>query len=166
VTNFHPKVTFTAASTGWEVDVDTPGWVAMEFPLPPPLLGFLAITDVTKVFDPKHDGKLMDPPKDLAGWIGELPGLKVVAPPTPVTVGGVEGKQLDVLIGPGDVGVGPIQGAHIDNGFPKNHAVRIIVVSVDGQDVQINFGPDEAGSKHFKAAVKYVQPLIDSITWG
>jgi hypothetical protein len=165
-TNFQPRMAFTAASSGWEVDVDTPGWVAMEFTPSAPVLGFLSITDVTKVFDPKHDGKLIDPPKDLAGWIGELPGLKVVAPPTPVTVGGVEGKQLDVLIGPEDVGVGPIQGARIGNGFPKNHAVRIIVVSVDGQDVQISFDAEDAGSKYFGAAVDHVQPLIDSITWG
>lgn len=165
-TNLEPKMTFTAASSGWEVDVDTPGWVGMEFPLPEGLLGTLSIVRVAKVFDPRHDGELIDPPKDLAGWIGKLPGLELVAPPTPVRVGGIEGEQLDALIGPEDVGVGPISGAHVGNGFFKNAAVRIIVVSVDGQDVQISFAPDEAGSKHFQAAVSFVQPLIDSITWG
>jgi hypothetical protein len=166
-TNLQPKMTFTAASTGWEVDVDTPGWVGMEFPLTPPVLGTWGIVAVAKVFDPEHGGKLIDPPKDLAGWIGKLPGLKVVAPPTPVTVGGIEGEQLDVLIGPENVEVGPIPGtSDPHNGFPKKHAVRIIVVSVDGQDVQISFAPDEAGSKHFQEAVKYVDPLLDSITWG
>lgn len=166
VTNFQPKMTFAAASTGWEVDVETPGWVGMEFPLPDHVLATLSIVAVEKVFDPRHDGKLIDPPDDLADWIGKLPGLTVVAPPTPVTVGGIEGKQLDVLIGPDNVGVGPISGAHVGNGFFKNGAFRIIVVSVDGQDVQISFAPDEVGSGHFDAAASLAQPLIDSITWG
>jgi hypothetical protein len=166
-TNFQPKMTFIAASSGWEVDVDLPGWAGMEFPLPDQILGTIGIVRVEQVFDPEDGGKLIDPPKDLAGWIGKLPGLKVVAPPTPVTVGGIGGKQLDVLIGPENVGVGPIPGvSHPSNGFLKNHAVRIIVVRVDGQDIQISFAPDEAGSKHFQAAVKHVQRLIDSITWG
>ena len=90
----------------------------------------------------------------------------MVAPPTPVKVGGIEGEQLDVLIGPEDVGVSPIQGSHVGNGFPKDYAVRIIVVNVDGQNVQISFAPDEVGSRHFKAAVVYAQPLIHSIRWG
>lgn len=155
-----------ASSSRWEVDVDTPGWLGMEFPLPDQILGTIGIVRVEKVFDPEHGGKVIDPPKDLAGWIAKLPGLKVVAAPTPVKVGGIEGEQLDVLIGPEDVGVGPIPGAHVGNGFPKNYAARIIVVNVDGQDVQISFSPDEVGSRHFKAAVTYAQPLIHSITWG
>ena len=138
----------------------------MEFPLPDGVLGTIGIVRVEKVSDPEQGGKLIDPPKDLAGWIAKLPGLKVVAPPTPVKVGGIEGEQLDVLIGPDPVGVGPIQGAHIGNGFPKNRTVRIIVVNVDGQVVQISFAPDEVGSSHFEAAVTYAQPLIHSITWG
>jgi len=165
-TNLQPKMTFTAASV-WEVDVDTRGWVGMEFPLPDQILGTIGIVRVEKVFDPELGGKLIDPPKDLAGWIGKLRGLEMVAPPAPVTVGGIEGEQLDVLIGPENVEVGPIPGtSDPHNGFPRKHAVRIIVVSVDGQDVQISFAPDEAGSKHFQAAVKYVDPLLDSITWG
>jgi hypothetical protein len=90
----------------------------------------------------------------------------LVAPPTPVKVGGIEGEQLDVLIGPEDVGVSPIQGSHVGNGFPNDNAVRIIVVNVDGQNVQISFAPDEVGSRHFKAAAVYAQPLIHSIRWG
>jgi hypothetical protein len=162
---FQPKMTF-ASSSRWEVDVDTPAWLGMEFPLPDQVLGTIGIVRVEKVFDPEHGGKLIDPPKDLAGWIAKLPGLRVVAPPTPVKVGGIEGEQLDVLIGPEDVGVSPIQGSHVGNGFPKGYAVRITVVNVDGQNVQISFAPDEVGSRHFKAAVVYAQPLIHSIRWG
>jgi hypothetical protein len=84
-----------------------------------------------------------------------------------VKVGGIEGEQLDVLIGPENVEVGPIPGtSDPHNGFPKKYAVRIIVVSVGSQDVQISFAPDEVGSRHFKAAVNYAQPLVDSITRG
>jgi hypothetical protein len=159
-------MTFTAASV-WEIDVSTRGWVGMEFPLPDHILGTIGIIRVEKVFDPELGGNLTDPPKDLAGWIGRLRGLKVVAPPAPVTVGGIKGEQLDVLVGPENVEVGPIPGtSHPRNGFPAKQAVRIIVVSVDGQDVLISFACDEVGSEHFQAAVKYVDPLLDSLTWG
>jgi hypothetical protein len=164
-TNFQPSMAFTASSSGWEVDVDTPGWVGMEFPLSPPVVGTLGIVAVTKVLDPQHGGEPIDPPEDLAGWIAKLPGVKVVVPPTPVTVGGVEGEQLDILTGPEGVGVGPIEGTHLGNGFPQNAAVRIIVVNVDGRDVQISFAADEEGSKHFDEAVLFAQPLVDSMTW-
>ena len=64
------------ASSRWEVDVDTPGWLGMEFPLPDGVLGTIGIVRVEKVSDPEQGGKLIDPPKDLAGWIAKLPGLK------------------------------------------------------------------------------------------
>jgi len=167
VTNFQPKLTFTAGSPGWEVDVDTPGWVGMEFPLSGSILGTFGIVRVAKIVDPSHPGKLINPPKDLVGWIAKLPGLKVISPPTPVTVGGIAGKEVDVLIGPKDVGVGPIPGSSdVGDGFPQKAAVRVIVVIVDGRDVQISFAPDEAGSKHFDVAAGSAKELIDSITWG
>jgi hypothetical protein len=166
-TNFQPKVTFTATSSGWEVDVNGPHWLGMEFLLTDSVMATLGIIDVDKVFDREHHGKLIVAPKDLARWIARLPGLTVVAPPTPVTVGGIEGKQLDVLIGPKDVGVSPIPGvSDVGNGFFKRGMFRIIVVRVDGRDVQIAFAPDEAGSKHFDVAAGSAKELIDSITWG
>jgi predicted Fe-Mo cluster-binding NifX family protein len=62
--------------------------------------------------------------------------------------------------------VGPIPGAPgIENGFGKARAFRIIVVNVDGREVEISFYAQERGSKHFQAAVDFVQPLIHSITW-
>lgn len=165
---FQPKMTFTADATGWEVDVDTSGWLAMEYPLPEPrALGNMSIVAVEKVFDDKPDGKLIDPPKDLVGWIAKLPGLKVVAPPTPVTVGGIEGQQLDILVGPENVHLGPIPGeSKVPNGWSSGGMDRIIEVRVDGQVVLISFGPEAARSKNFDAAVSLAQPLIDSIMWG
>jgi len=166
-TNFQPKVTFTASSSGWEVDVNSAHWLGMEFPLTDSILATLNVIEVDKVFDREHHGKLIVAPKDLASWIARLPGLTVDAPPTPVTVGGIEGEQLDVLIGPKDVGVGPIPGvSDVGNGFFKRGMFRIIVVRVDGRDVQIAFAADEAGSKHFDVAAGSAKELIDSITWG
>jgi hypothetical protein len=61
---FQPKMTF-ASSSRWEVDVDTPGWLGMEFPLPDQVLGTIAIVRVEKVFDPERGGKLIAPRRTL-----------------------------------------------------------------------------------------------------
>jgi hypothetical protein len=167
VTSFEPKLTFTDDFGGWEVDVNSPSWLGMEFPLGDQVLATFGVLAVAKVSDPDHAGKLIDPPKDLANWIARLPGLKVVAPPKPVSVGGAQGEQLDVLVGPKDVPIGPIPGSSdVGNGLPHFEMARIIVVRVDGKDMQIAFAPDEAGSKHFDVAARTAEPLIDSITWG
>jgi hypothetical protein len=164
-TLFQPKMSLTISEHG-QGDVDTPTWVGMEFGSGSAGLGF-SIIRIVKVFDPMHEGKLIDPPKDLAGWIANRPGLKVVAPPTSVRVGRIPGMQLDVLAGPKNVGFGPPLA-----GIGANHRSRLIVVRVDGQYVLIGFGPDEIDSPRtysaaeFAAAVSALQPLVDSITWG
>src|SRR5919112_4144236 len=56
----------------------------------------LAFANVKEVFKP-GTLEMVEAPKDLVGWLQNHPYLKT-SKPQPVTVGGVEGEQLDVLV--------------------------------------------------------------------
>ena len=89
---------------GWEVDVNAASWVGLEYPLPEPyLLATFNVIRVDKVFDPRDAGKLIDPPHNLSAFISRLPGVTVLSAPRRIKVGGVTGRQLDLLIGSHDV---------------------------------------------------------------
>ncbi len=109
---------------------------------------------------------LIDPPKDLAGWISKFPGLTLSAPPTPTQIGGIAASQLDVASGDHEVAIGPIPGVTDPPafGFGPHHPARFVVVSVGGHDVLIEIGADD-DSAHFDRAVEALQPLVDSIAW-
>jgi len=58
--------------------------------------GDISFANVKEVFKPGTI-KVVDAPKDLVGWLQHHPYLKT-SKPQPVTVGGVKGEQLDVLV--------------------------------------------------------------------
>ena len=58
--------------------------------------GFLTFDNVTEVYKPGTT-KVVEAPKDLVGWLQRHPFLKT-SKPEPVTLGGVKGEQLDVLV--------------------------------------------------------------------
>ena len=185
-TAFQPALTFTLAeltiagpdgriayeSVG-EVDVNEPGWTSIAFGFDKPKphghgmwSADVFMTRVDKVFDPKHSGTLIDPPKDLATWITKLPGLTLAAPPKTIEIGGLDATQLDVVSGASEVAIGPIPGVTDPPafGFGPHHPQRIAVVRVDGHEVLIAIGADDSVA-HFKRAVVALQPLVDSIVW-
>jgi hypothetical protein len=156
-----------------EDDVNEPGWVdiAFGFDKPKPRghgtwSADFFIDRVDKVFDPKHPGTLIEPPKDLAAWIRKLPGLTLTAPPKAVEIGGHDATQLDVVTGDKEISIGPIPGVSDPAafGFGPHSLARIVVVSVDGHEVLIVLGPTDSAA-HFKRAVAALQPLVDSIVW-
>jgi hypothetical protein len=58
--------------------------------------GFISFANVKEVFKPGTI-KVVDAPKDLVGWLQQNPYLKT-SKPQPVTVGGVKGEQLEVVV--------------------------------------------------------------------
>ena len=61
----------------------------------------LGFYDVQEVYKPTRTGmptKVVDAPKDLVGWFQHHPYLNT-SKPEPVTIGGVKGVQLDVVLG-------------------------------------------------------------------
>src|SRR5215210_2817436 len=59
-------------------------------------VNYLSFANVKEVFKPATL-EAVDAPKDLLGWLQHHPYLKT-SKPQPVTVGGVKGVQLDVLV--------------------------------------------------------------------
>jgi len=167
VTAFDPSLTFTIdrevehnCAPGFKcrgsIDVNQAAWVALEFGQPRIEVG---IVRVDKLNDPAKAGRLIDPPADLAAWLGGRPGLTVIAQKA-VTVGGLPGIQLDVRTGNQGLGFGPIPGV-TDPGFGlgPNWVARLFVVPVQGHRVVITLHAEDG-------SIDELQPLVDSIVWN
>src|SRR5215217_2202335 len=137
-------------------------------------VNYLAFANVKEVFKP---GTLeaVDAPKDLVGWLQHHPYLKT-SKPQPVTVGGVKGEQLDVLVEglPKDYSVDPecsdcVDIAPVSNDqeaaiFMEVNKRKVIVLEdVKGDTVMIWFAapPDE-----FDELATEAQKVVDSVKWG
>lgn len=183
---FQPPLTFTLAeltimgtdgtvayeSIG-EDDANLPAWVAVAFGFDKPnphghgtWSADFTINRLDKVFDPKHLGTLIDPPKDLAAWISKLPGLSLTAPPKAIKVGGLDATQLDVLTGAKKIDFGPIEGVtEFPMGLSAHHPARMVVVNVGGHAVVIGIGAQDDDPGHYDRVMAALQPLVDSIVW-
>ena len=185
-TAFQPPLTFTLAdqtivgangtiayeSVG-EDDANFPAWVDISFGFDKPerhghgtWSGDFGIDRIDKVFDPRHAGTVIDPPRDLAAWIEKLPGLKLTAPPRSVKVGGLDAIQLDVVTGDTDLTFGPIPDVTDPPGFGfgLHQSARIVVVTVDERAVMITLGGTDSAAHH-RRVLAALQPLVESIVW-
>src|SRR5829696_3783322 len=134
---------------------------------------YLAFANVKEVFKP-GTLEMVDAPKDLVGWLQHHPYLKT-SKPQPVTVGGVKGEQLDVLVElPKDYSVDPecsdcLDIAPLSNDqeaaiFTEGNKRKVIVLEdVKGDTVMIWFaGPPETFDKFAAEA----QKVVDSVKWS
>jgi hypothetical protein len=175
-TLFHPALALTIdrqvnidCAPGYrcrgDVDVNSTNWLDMEFghdhPVEINVMGF------DQVYDPKHPGKLMDPPENLDAWISAFPGVTVIAR-KPVQVGGLDATQLDLRTGR-DVPFGPTGFADFPSlGFGAHQLHRVFVARVAGAAVVIGLGSINAGDgtpEQLALASDILQPIVDSITW-
>ena len=134
----------------------------------------LAFANVKEVFKP-GTLEMVEAPKDLVGWLQNHPYLKT-SEPQPVTVGGVEGEQLDVLVEdlPKDYSVDPecsdcVDIAPLSNDeaaayFREVNERKVIVLEdVKGDTVMIWFaGPPDTFDKFASKA----QKVVDSVKWS
>src|SRR5215208_5081143 len=136
-------------------------------------VNYLTFANVKEVFKP-GTLEMVDAPKDLVGWLQHHPYLKT-SKPQPVTVGGVKGEQLDVLVElPEDYSVDPecsdcLDIAPLSNDqevaiFTEGNKRKVIVLEdVKGDTVMIWFaGPPETFDK-FAAEP---QKVVDSVKWS
>jgi hypothetical protein len=133
---------------------------------------YLVFITPTEVFDP-DTMTTTDVPDDLMSWLEDNPGVEVVDGPTDVTVGGADGRQMDV------------RGVATDNAFllagiaegeepvryflAPGEPATIIVVEVDGQTVFIAGGPYDPSNytdEAFEAIGPDIQAMIESIEFG
>src|SRR5829696_255573 len=140
-------------------------------------IGTLQFANVKEVYKP-GTANVEEAPKDLVGWLQHHPYLKT-AKPQPVTVGGVKGEQLEVLIDhlPKDPNgycdpnpSGCLDIFHLSGGdqlgyFGKNFNARRVIVlgDVKGDTVVVWYaGPPDTFDKFAPKA----QKVIDSVKWS
>ena len=136
---------------GWRAILDAVGSFTLDDGDPPGL----RFVRVSAVFDPVSQ-RVIDLPRDLQAWILAHPLLQV-RPPVPVTIGGIEGTQIDAEVVkapktpyemrgrlcpiPGCVGLF-VAGTIIDTQVGSD--LRMVLIKVDGQDLMIEI--DSLGS--------------------
>ena len=133
---------------------------------------YLAFANVKEVSKP---GKLetVDAPKDLVGWLQHHPYLKT-SKPQPVTVGGVKGEQLEVLVdhlpknpngycGSDCLDIFNQSSNQIGYFREVNKRKVIVLEDVKGDTVMIWFAapPDE-----FDELATEAQKVVDSVKWS
>jgi len=151
-----------------DIDLNTPVWVGFEFGKTHG--SELDIASIDKVFD--ADGKtIIDAPGDFVAWMLDRPGMHENAPRVPVTIGGIDGTQIDITDDDEKfAGWGPTNFPNVPSAFGINGGagarVRIDVLHVIGHWVLIeeSLGPDNT-TRNFQNVVQGLQPLVDSITW-
>ena|SRR5215216_3733385 len=141
--------------------------------------GFLTFDNVTEVYKPGTT-KVVEAPKDLVGWLQRHPFLKT-SKPEPVTLGGVKGEQLDVLVedlpkdysglcntGRSDcVDIAPLsddQAQEETASFREGNKRKVFVLEdVKGDTVMIWFAaPPEVFDKFAPRA----QKVVESVKWS
>jgi hypothetical protein len=138
-------------------------------------IGSIQFANVKEVFKPGTTN-VVEAPKDLVGWLQHHPYLKT-SQPQPVTVGGVEGEQLEVLVDhlPEDPGYCGEPSGCLDifnqgggdqiGYFARNFNERRVIVlgDVKGDTVVIWFaGPPDT----FEMFSPKAQKVVDSVKWG
>jgi hypothetical protein len=139
----------------------------------------LFIMNVQEVYEPIRTGTpdRVDAPKDMVGWLQHHPYLRTVKQ-EPVTVGGVEGVQLDIVVEdpPKDYygmcssmfGITDCVDIFALEGFPflafeEGFKERVIVLEdVKGETVTIDLG---AAEPKFDEFALEGQKVVDSIKW-
>jgi hypothetical protein len=145
----------------------------------------LGAVNVQRVYEPSKSGSpiVSSTPKDLVGWLEHHPYLKT-SDPEPVSVGGVEGQQLDVAVAkdlPEDYHSGvcsPIAEPEecVDLFWLSTHGhspifvlesdkLRLIVLQneLSGQTVALGY---VSQSTNFDEFAPEAQKVIDTIEWG
>ena len=137
-------------------------------------IGTLQFANVEEVFKPGTTN-VEEAPQDLVGWLQHHPYLKT-SKPRPVTVGGLKGEQLEVLVEdlPKDPGYCGEPSGCLDifnqsggdqiGYFGKNHNARRVIVlgDVKGDTVVIWYaGPPDTFDKFAPKARK----VVNSVRW-
>lgn len=134
----------------------------------------LTFSNVKEVFDPsKPDEKVpISAPEDMVAWFQEHPNLEV-GEPVPVTVGGVAGTQLDVVVSsvlndyPEDCPV-PCVNAWPRSPQPMSFLFflgdkgRHIVLDIEGETVIVSI---EAPEEKFDEFLPEAQEVLDTVEW-
>jgi hypothetical protein len=133
----------------------------------------LAFFNVQEVYKPGSTAlEVVEAPKDMVGWFQQHPYLQTDKP-EPVTVGGVKGKQLDVVVEDlpedyfGACGSDCVDLFKLSDGswwaLVEEWKERVIILEdVQGETVTIDFGSPAA---EFDERWPKAEKVIDSVEW-
>jgi hypothetical protein len=146
--------------------------------------GGLGAVNVQRVYEPTKSGTpiVVHTPEDLVGWLEHHPYLKT-SDPEPVSVGGVEGQQLDVAVAkdlPEDyhsgvcssiaeheecVDVFRVSNPHSWIAVSESDKFRLIVLQneLSGETVALGYA---SRSTNFDEVAPEAQKVIDTVKWG
>lgn len=170
---FEPKVTFTLEDqpgARWRADGDLPDVMSIA----KEQNAFLTFLKPSQVIDPTTQEPVAVP-ADLVTWLQNNPNLEV-GEPTPATIGGVSGTQLDVSgvipeprqrcgIGGDDppcVAIAPIsEGAPFI--FIEDTLARITVLEVNGEAIMVAI---EDQSETYEEFLSQAEQVLDTVGFG
>jgi hypothetical protein len=140
----------------------------------------MSFANVKNVYKPTEPGtpsfsldlKVVETPKDLAGWLQNNPYIET-SKPEPITVGGVKGLEFDLVAKgvPEDhyslCGTNCVDMFQVSTGnaalFEGEKLHCIVLEDVEGETVYIDFGPEDSkdkGSDYTEA-----QKVVESVKW-
>jgi hypothetical protein len=136
--------------------------------------GGLGFSSAQEVYKPTRSGTpvVVEAPEDMVGWFQHHPYLHT-STPEPVTVGGVEGEQFDVVVGDlpegylGVCGRDCVATLRFSDGtrlgiYSDGKVHLIVLEDVNGETVVMGFGSPASGFDEFAPEA---QKVIDSVEW-
>jgi hypothetical protein len=167
---FKPALSFKVGK-GWSItENQLSDWIELSQQGEIDTLNFANLKEVYK----PGTTNVVDAPEDLLGWLQHHPYLKT-SKPQPVTVGGVKGEQLEVLVdhlpknpngycGSDCLDIFTLSDTAIGGYFKEVNKRKVIVLEdVKGDTVVIWYAapPDE-----FDELATEAQKVVDSVKWS
>jgi hypothetical protein len=166
---FEPSLSFRVGK-GWATsEQELPDFIELASQEQP---GYLRFANVEEVYKPGTQD-VVEAPEDPVGWFQHHPELKT-GEPEPITVGGVKGKQIDVLVedlpedvhgecGVECVDIAPLSGGEQSVYFREVNKRRVIVLEeVKGETVTIDFSVPVVLFDEFAPEA---QKVVDTVEW-
>jgi hypothetical protein len=134
--------------------------------------GYIRFANIKEVYKPGTQD-VVEAPNDLVRWFEHHPNLKT-GEPEPITVGGVKGEQIDVLVedlpedvygkcGVECVDIAPLGGGEQSVFFREVNKRRVIVLEdVEGETATIDFSTPIVLFDEFAPEA---QKVVDSVKW-
>jgi hypothetical protein len=166
---FEPSLSFHVGK-GWSLEQELPDFIELAWQEQP---GYLRFANIKEVYKPGTQDAV-EAPEDLVGWLQDHPDLKT-GEPEPITVGGIEGERIDVLVedlpedvygecGVECVNIAPLSGGEQGVYFREVNKRRVIILEdFKGETVTIDFAAPVALFDEFAPEAKKV---VDTVKWG
>lgn len=169
---FEPKVTFTLEDqpgARWRADGDLTDILSISKGN-----AFLSFLRPAQVIDPRTQ-ETVDPPSDYIEWLRNHPNLEA-GDPTPTSIGGLDGIQLDIA------GITPVEGQRCGIGgddppcvaiapmsegapfiFAEGTVARITVLEVDGEAILVAI---EDQSETYQDFLPQAEQVLETVEFG